>query len=97
MSPSTADAPKRDLSFFIEITDAFKASAASVQDGNLLQMRVAPFLDAMTMFLRIFDAFSNPFFSEVVKKDVVGNINVRPSLIPVAALATHAHTPIPCR
>lgn len=70
-----ADVPKRDLAFFLEITDTFKKSAASAQDGNPKNMQVTPFLEAMTMFLRIFDAFSNKIFSEVVKKDVQGNIS----------------------
>lgn len=62
---------------FLQITESFKVAGASAEDGDSKSMKVVPFLDAMTMFLRIFDAFSNPFFSDVVKKDVVGNINVR--------------------
>lgn len=75
---STADDhPQRDFQFFVDIIDAFKASGESASEGDYSRMQVVPFLEAMTMFLRIFDAFSNPFFSEVVKKDVIGNINVR--------------------
>lgn len=70
-----AAVPKRDLAFFLQITDSFKKSAASAKDGNAKNMEVTPFLEAMTMFLRIFDAFSNKIFTEVVKKDVQGNIN----------------------
>lgn len=71
-----AAAPARDFKFFVEIIDAYKSAAASAPNGDVKRMEVGPFLEAMTMFLRIFDAFSNPFFSDVVKKDVQGNINV---------------------
>lgn len=67
----------RDFEFFAQIVDAYKAAGASSASGNPKDMQVSPFLDAMMMFLRIFDALSNPFFSDVVKKDVEGNINVR--------------------
>lgn len=74
---AAAPAPARDFQFFAEIIDSFKAAAASSRDAKAHHISVAPFLDAMTMFLRIFDAFSNPFFSDVVKRDVDGNIKVR--------------------
>lgn len=76
MSAATVATQQRDFQFFVDIIDAFKASAASAKNDHLRQMKIDPFLEAMTIFLRIFDAFSNPFFSDVVKKDVVGNINV---------------------
>lgn len=76
MSAATS-ASARDFQFFFDIIDSFKVAAASSEDGTAHHIKVAPFLDAMTMFLRIFDAFSNPFFSDVVKKDVNGNIRVR--------------------
>lgn len=74
---SASNVPQRDFQFFVEIIDAFKLSRDSAVDGNMRQMKVGPFLEAMEKFLRIFDAFSNPFFTEVVKKDVLGNIDVR--------------------
>lgn len=70
-------APARDFQFFVEIIDGFKLAGESSDGGKANNMQVTPFVSAMTMFLRIFDAFSNPFFSEVVKKDVEGNIKVR--------------------
>lgn len=72
-----ANAPVRDFEFFVGIIDAFKTAATSSETGDAKDMQVAPFLAAMTTFLRIFDAFSNPFFTDVVKKDVEGNIKVR--------------------
>lgn len=66
----------RELQFFVEIIDSFKIAGDSTTNANYGRMKVTPFVDAMTMFLRIFDAFSNPFFSDVVKKDVQGNISV---------------------
>eukprot|EP00177_Eucheuma_denticulatum_P003420 GFKZ01006183.1.p2 GENE.GFKZ01006183.1~~GFKZ01006183.1.p2 ORF type:complete len:226 (+),score=45.05 GFKZ01006183.1:2061-2738(+) len=69
-----AAAPTRDFQFFAEIVDSFKAARESSPTGKSHDIKVPQFLDAMTMFLRIFDALSNPFFSEVVKKDVDGNI-----------------------
>lgn len=71
----------RELEFFAEIIDSFKIAGNSTTDANYGRMKVIPFADAMTMFLRIFDAFSNPFFSDVVKKDVQGNINVSKFII----------------
>lgn len=71
---------KRDFQFFLDIVDAFKTAGKSTTNGDLSQMEVGPFCEAMTMFLRIFEAFSNPFFSDVVKKDVQGNITVRCTL-----------------
>lgn len=76
MSSQENAVPKRDFQFFVQIIDSFKIAGESAQDGELQAMKVGPFTEAMTMFLRIFDAFSNPFFSDVVKKDVQGNINV---------------------
>lgn len=79
MSSTTASASAtetRDFSYFVEIIDAFKNASESAAAGNLREMKVGSFTDAMTLFLRIFDAFSNPFFSDVVKRDVQGNINV---------------------
>lgn len=73
---TAAEAPARDFQFFADIVDAFKASGASSVSGDAKDMKVGPFLEAMTMFLRIFDAFGNPFFRDVVKKDVDGNIKV---------------------
>ncbi|CAN8072876.1 unnamed protein product [Agarophyton chilense] len=73
MSSSTA--PQRDFQFFLEIVEAFKVSATSAPDGDFKNMNVSKFVEAMTMFLRIFDAFANPFFSDFVKKDVKGNID----------------------
>lgn len=74
MSPTAGEVPKRDFEFFHEIIDAFKAAGASAPNGDYKNMNVSKFVEAMTMFLRIFDAFANPFFSDVVKKDVRGNI-----------------------
>lgn len=68
---------QRDFRFFAEIVEAFQKADASAGDGGAGNIQVPAFLEAMTMFLRIFDAFSNPFFSDVVKKDVQGNITVR--------------------
>lgn len=75
--------PERDFQFFLDIIDSFKVAEASADGGHLSRMEVGPFTDAMTMFLRIFDAFSNPFFSDVVKKDVKGNIDVRADFSPI--------------
>ncbi|KAI0561050.1 Glycolipid transfer protein [Gracilaria domingensis] len=71
---SSPEAPERDFEFFLEIVDAFKTAGASAPGGDFKNMNVSKFVEAMTMFLRIFDAFANPFFSDVVKKDVSGNI-----------------------
>lgn len=68
--------PQRDFQFFVDIIDAFKAANASAADGNLQHIKIVYFLEGMTMFLRIFDAFNNPLLSEGVKKDVLGNISV---------------------
>lgn len=73
---SASSAPNRDFQFFVEIIDAFKVAGESADEGKFRHMKVEPFAEAMTMFLRIFDAFSNPFFSDIVKKDVQGNIDV---------------------
>lgn len=73
---ATSGTPQRDFQFFVDIIDAFKVANASAKDGNLQHIQVAPFLEGMTMFLRIFDAFNNPLFTEGVKKDVLGNISV---------------------
>lgn len=74
---AVANVPARDFEFFSEIIDSFKKASDSAAGPDLNNMHITPFLDAMTTFLRIFDAFSNPFFSDVVKKDVQGNIKVR--------------------
>ena len=76
MASATGTATSHDFQFFAEIIDAFKAAGASAYGDSPQHMHVTPFVDAMTMFLRVFDAFSNPFFSDVVKKDVEGNIKV---------------------
>lgn len=77
MASAAAPAPARDFQFFAEIIEGFKLAGESSNGGKANDMQVTPFVSAMTLFLRIFDAFSNPFFSEVVKKDVEGNIKVR--------------------
>lgn len=69
-------ADAKEFEFFYEILNAFRDAAASAEDGDFTTMKTDLFLNAMTMFLRIFDAFANPFFAEVVKKDVQGNITV---------------------
>lgn len=76
-SVSASSKETRDFSYFVDIIDAFKNASESAAGKSLKEMKVGPFADAMTLFLRIFDAFSNPFFSDVVKKDVQGNIKVR--------------------
>ena len=72
----------RQFAFFYEIIEAFRTcgKTAAGEDGeevDMGRMDVDAFLIAMTMFLRIFDAFANPFFADVVKKDIQGNIDVR--------------------
>lgn len=74
MADTTADA--KGFDFFYEILNEFRAAAKTADGGDMSKMDVEPFLSAMTMFLRIFDAFQNPFFADVVKKDVQGNIKV---------------------
>lgn len=76
MATTTAESAK-GFEYFLEIVNAFKEAAASADGADVGATKVEPFLNAMTMFLRIFDAFGNPFFVDVVKKDVQGNIKVR--------------------
>lgn len=71
---ATTTDPPQDFLFFAEIVDAYKIASASSATGDSKHMQVAPFLEAMTKFLRIFDALGNAFFTDVVKKDVEGNI-----------------------
>ncbi len=73
MADTAADTAK-GFEFFYEILHAFREAASSAKDDAVPTTKVEPFLKAMTMFLRIFDAFANPFFADVVKKDVQGNI-----------------------
>lgn len=68
------DLEGKDFAFFYEILTSFREAAASAEDGKIDTTKVVPFTKAMEMFLRIFAAFGNPFFADVVKKDVDGNI-----------------------
>lgn len=79
---------QRDFQFFLDIIDSFKTACESSTTQDLMDMQVKPFCDAMTMFLRVFDAFSNPFFTDVVKKDVQGNI----TKVHLASLSTTTPT-----
>ncbi len=76
MTDPAIPADSKGFEFFYEILNEFRAAAKSADGGDMSKMDVEPFLSAMTMFLRIFDAFANPFFADVVKKDVQGNIKV---------------------
>lgn len=94
MSSAADAAASHDFQFFAEIIDAFKAAGESAQGDSPTRMQITPFVSAMTMFLRIFDAFSNPFFSDVVKKDVQGNIKVRlPAVHPQRPTPSNSHHP----
>lgn len=73
---ATSSTSQQDFQYFIDIIDACRRANASAVDGNLRHIKVGPFLESMTIFLRIFDAFNNPLFIEGVKKDVLGNIGV---------------------
>lgn len=85
--------PVRDFKFFLDIIDSFKSAGDSSTSDDLIDMKVDHFCDAMTMFLRVFDAFSNPFFSDVVKKDVHGNIaKVRHANLSTGVTLSKQHT-----
>eukprot|EP00171_Calliarthron_tuberculosum_P008582 IDg8582t1 len=72
---ATADGgDAKGFEYFVEIVNAFRDAAKSADGDDMSALKVDSFLNAMTMFLRIFDAFANPFFANVVKKDVQGNI-----------------------
>ena len=72
-------AEERDFAFFYEILEAFREAVPVHIEGKGMAEAtdVHKFSDAMHIFLRIFDAFANPFFADLVKKDVQGNITVR--------------------
>jgi hypothetical protein len=73
---STSDVGEQAASpyeHFYEIIVAFRDARP---DANGM-LTIAPFLEAMTKFLRIVDALGTPTLADLVKKDVKLNITVR--------------------
>lgn len=60
----------KSFDHFYEIVNAFREATPDA-NGDI---RVDLFLDAMTKFMRVFDALESPLYGDIVKKDVKENI-----------------------
>lgn len=89
---TTAEGDAKGFEYFVEIVNAFREAKESADGDDVATTKVEPFLNAMTMFLRIFDAFANPFFADVVKKDVQTNIKVRAHSVAFSRPAAESNT-----
>lgn len=89
VSQGEADAAKK-VAHFYEIVESFRRTIPTETDD----VPVTAFLDAMTKFLRIFDALASPIYGDIVKKDVLGNIKVPSTSVRGMNSEVDAFTPV---